>query len=170
MDKLEKLRKELKEARKFIKTDSYSMSIGEIINLYRDKELILNPAFQRLFRWNDEQKTKFIESILIGIPIPQIFVAQQAGGIWSIVDGVQRISTLLQLTGNLDYKEPLILHAVTSEVKTHIQICKLILKRFVAMGTCLAVDYNAGDRSCWFHNSTTACNDLVVSHLTFRKF
>lgn len=109
MDKLEKLREELKKARKFIKTDSYSMSIGEIINLYRDKELILNPAFQRLFRWDDDQKTKFIESILIGIPIPQIFVAQQAGGIWSIVDGVQRISTLLQLTGNLDYKKPLIL-------------------------------------------------------------
>ena len=85
------------------------MSIGEIINLYRDKQLILNPAFQRLFRWDDDQKTKFIESILIGIPIPQIFVAQQAGGIWSIVDGVQRISTLLQLTGNLDNKEPLIL-------------------------------------------------------------
>ena len=107
LKKAEKLIDELQQARKQIKTDSYSMSIGEIINLYRDEDLILNPAFQRLFRWDDEQKTKFIESILIGIPIPQIFVAQQSGGQWTIVDGVQRVSTLLQLTGNLKDKEPL---------------------------------------------------------------
>lgn len=110
MNKQETLLDELQAARKQIKTDSYSMSIGEIINLYRDEDLILNPAFQRLFRWNDAQKTKFIESILIGIPIPQIFVAQQSGGQWTIVDGVQRVSTLLQLTGNLKDKEPLILN------------------------------------------------------------
>ena len=109
MNKQEKLRNELQKARKQIKTDSYSMSIGEIINLFKEGDLILNPAFQRLFRWDDEQKTKFIESILIGIPIPQIFVAQQSSGQWTIVDGVQRISTLLQLTGNLNNKEPLLL-------------------------------------------------------------
>ena len=63
MNKQETLVDELQTARKQIKTDSYSMSIGEIINLYRDEDLILNPAFQRLFRWNDDQKTKFIESI-----------------------------------------------------------------------------------------------------------
>jgi uncharacterized protein with ParB-like and HNH nuclease domain len=109
LNKAESLLDELQKARKQIKTDSYSMSIGEIINLYRDGDLILNPAFQRLFRWDDDQKTKFIESILIGIPIPQIFVAQQSGGEWTIVDGVQRVSTLLQLTGNLKDKDPLVL-------------------------------------------------------------
>ena len=109
MNKQETLRNELQKARKQIKTDSYSMSIGEIINLFKEGDLILNPAFQRLFRWDDEQKTKFIESILIGIPIPQIFVAQQSSGQWTIVDGVQRVSTLLQLTGNLNNKEPLVL-------------------------------------------------------------
>jgi len=84
-----------------IKTDSYSMSIGEIINLYKDEELELNPAYQRLFRWKNSQKSKFIESILLGIPIPPIFVAQKEDGTWSIVDGVQRISTILQLTNDL---------------------------------------------------------------------
>ncbi len=105
----EKLLEELQKERKSIKTDSYSMSIGEVINLYKDGELKLNPAFQRLFRWEDEQKTDFIESILIGIPIPEIFVAQKRDGNWDIVDGVQRISTLLQLTGDLEGKEPLVL-------------------------------------------------------------
>jgi uncharacterized protein with ParB-like and HNH nuclease domain len=108
-NKQKSLLDELQKARKQIKTDSYSMSIGEIINLFKEGELILNPAFQRLFRWDDEQKTKFIESILIGIPIPQIFVAQQSSGQWTIVDGVQRVSTLLQLTGNLKDKKSLVL-------------------------------------------------------------
>lgn len=105
----ETLSTELEKERSNIKTDTYPMSIGEIMNLYKDKELILNPAFQRLFRWKDKQKTKFIESILLGIPIPPIFVAQQKSGVWSIVDGLQRLSTILQLTGDLVNKKPLVL-------------------------------------------------------------
>ena len=101
------LLEELEKERKSIKTDSYSMSIGEIINLYKDGDLKLNPAFQRLFRWSDFQKTKFVESILLGIPIPEIFVAQDKDGKWTIVDGVQRVSTILQLIGMLPEKDRL---------------------------------------------------------------
>ena len=85
------------------------MSVGELINLYKEQDLKLNPAYQRLYRWDDEHKTNFIESILIGIPIPPIFVAQKDDGKWDIVDGLQRISTLLQLTGDLPDYEPLVL-------------------------------------------------------------
>lgn len=109
MGKDEQLLAELSKERKTIKTDSYNMSIGEIINLYDEGDLILNPAFQRLFRWDDQKKTKFIESILIGIPIPEIFVAQKEDGKWDVVDGVQRISTILQLVGKLDGYSPLTL-------------------------------------------------------------
>lgn len=97
------------DARKDIKTDFYGMSMGEVVNLYKDGDIKLNPAYQRLFRWDDEQKTKFIESILLGIPIPSIFVAQKADGTWDIVDGVQRVSTLLQLMGELEGYAPLVL-------------------------------------------------------------
>lgn len=100
---------EVETARKEIKTDSYQMSIGEAISLYKEKEINLNPAYQRLFRWEDDQKTTFIESLIIGIPIPPIFVAQKEDGKWDVVDGVQRLSTIFQLTGDLANKEPLIL-------------------------------------------------------------
>jgi hypothetical protein len=109
MSKEANLNAELTLERKNIKTDSYMMSIGELINLYRDGDLELAPAYQRLFRWDDDQKSKFIESILLGIPIPPIFVAQKEGAVWSIVDGVQRLSTILQLTGELKNHPPLIL-------------------------------------------------------------
>ncbi|MEO5329603.1 MAG: DUF262 domain-containing protein [Magnetococcus sp. THC-1_WYH] len=104
------LEDEIDNARKEIITDGYDMSIGEIMNLYRDKELIINPAFQRLFRWDLPRKTKFVESIFLGIPIPPIFVFQNDKGTWELVDGLQRLSTIFELTGILDKMEtPLIL-------------------------------------------------------------
>lgn len=48
--------------------ESYQMSIGELINLYKDGELDIHPEFQRVFRWSDYQKTKLIESIMLNIP------------------------------------------------------------------------------------------------------
>lgn len=77
------------------------MSLGELTNLYKDGELIIRPAFQRLFRWDDDQKSRLVESILLGIPLPSIFVAQDDDGRWELVDGLQRVSTLLQLQGVL---------------------------------------------------------------------
>ncbi len=95
------LSEQILKLRKEISTDSYSMSIGELINLYVDKEIDIHPKFQRLFRWEEYQKTSFIESIMLNIPIPPIFVSQNKDGIWDVVDGVQRISTILQFVGKL---------------------------------------------------------------------
>src|SRR5450759_541677 len=99
------LNDELNEWRKEIKTDSYAMSIGEWINLYDSGELDVHPEYQRLFRWDSEQKSRFIESILLGIPIPPIFVAQKEDGQWDVVDGLQRLSTVFQLVGILKDEE-----------------------------------------------------------------
>lgn len=79
--------------------DSYQMSIGELINLYKEGEMDIHPEFQRVFRWNDYQKTKLIESIMLNIPIPSIFVNQNEDGVWDIIDGVQRLSTIFQFVG-----------------------------------------------------------------------
>lgn len=81
--------------------ESYQMSIGELINIYRDGEMDIHPEFQRVFRWSDYQKTKLIESIMLNIPIPQIFVSQSDDGTWDIIDGVQRLSTIFQFVGIL---------------------------------------------------------------------
>lgn len=92
---------EIQTARKKVVTDGYEMSLGEIINLYKEGELIIDPVFQRLFRWDDERKSRFIESLILGIPVPPIFVYQHDTGVWELIDGLQRISTVLQLTGDL---------------------------------------------------------------------
>lgn len=95
------LEKEINCRTKEIKTDGYPMSIGELINLYKEDELEIHPEFQRIFRWSNNQKTKFIESILLGIPIPPIFVSQREDGVWDVVDGLQRLSTIFEFVGIL---------------------------------------------------------------------
>lgn len=93
--------KEIDKARLQIHTDSYPMSIGELVNLYEEKELIINPEFQRVYRWNSTQKSRLIESIFLGIPLPSIFVSQRNDGVWDVVDGLQRLSTILSFMGKL---------------------------------------------------------------------
>ena len=96
------LRDELDAARKNIKTDSYPISIRELASLYKDGELDIHPEFQKFLRWKPEQKTKLIEFILLGIPIPSIFVFRRTeDGVLDVVDGLQRISTILHFMGEL---------------------------------------------------------------------
>lgn len=92
-------------AQKEIISDGYDMSVGEVMNLYKDKELKINPEFQRLFRWDQTQKTRFVESLLLGIPIPPIFVVQDEEGVWELIDGLQRLSTVLEFAGLLRDKD-----------------------------------------------------------------
>jgi hypothetical protein len=99
------LKNEIEKARQQIVKDGYEMSVGELMSLYGDKRLIINPDFQRHFRWDELQKTNFIESLLLGIPIPPIFVFQTDQGGWELVDGLQRLSTVFEFAGILKDSE-----------------------------------------------------------------
>lgn len=92
--------------RREISSDNISMSIGEILNLYKDGELDIHPEFQRVFRWLPEQKSRLIESLLLGIPLPPIYVATDETGKWEVIDGVQRLSTIFEFTGDLVGPKP----------------------------------------------------------------
>ena len=108
------LQDEIVERSSKIFRDAYQMSIGELINIYRDGEMDIHPEFQRVFRWSESQKTRLIESIMLNIPIPSIFVSQNDEGVWDVIDGVQRLSTIFQFVGifkddNNKEIEPLVL-------------------------------------------------------------
>jgi hypothetical protein len=95
------LETEIESAQRLVRTDAYQLSIGEVVNMYRERELLINPDFQRLFRWDIGQKSKLIESLFLGIPLPPIFVFEQDDGKWELIDGLQRVSTLLEFMGQL---------------------------------------------------------------------
>jgi hypothetical protein len=82
-----------------------SPSNKKVSSLYKDikrNNLILQPDFQRRFVWNNKHKEKFIDTILSGYPIPEIYVAQRGIDIDTIeseevvVDGQQRLHTIIE--------------------------------------------------------------------------
>lgn len=110
------LSEEIENAQRLVRTDAYQMSVGEIVSMYDSREIIIDPEFQRLFRWKIGQRSKLIESMLLGIPLPPIFVFEKADGSWELIDGLQRISTILEFMGRLrgpdgNLKPPSILEA-----------------------------------------------------------
>ena len=92
---------QIRKYRQEIKSERMDMSFGEIINMYREKEIIISPEYQRAFRWDEQHQSAFIESILLGIPFPPIFVATNPDSKWELIDGLQRISTVLSFFGEL---------------------------------------------------------------------
>ncbi len=101
-NRIENLEKQITDERARLSTDRMDISFGELINMYKAGELVIRPEYQRLFRWTRTQKTALIESILLGIPVPPVFVAEDGNGIWELVDGLQRVSTIVSFFGELD--------------------------------------------------------------------
>ena len=95
------LHAEIAKHRAEIRSDGYSMSVGELISMYQQGEIDIRPQFQRFYRWTDFQKSRLVESLVLGIPIPSIFVSQRTDGVWDVIDGQQRLSTIFELAGIL---------------------------------------------------------------------
>ena len=95
------LKNEIEEAKRSVNTDTGQITLGEVAKMYASSELNILPEFQRLFRWTIDRKSNFVESILIGIPIPPAFVYENENGTWELIDGLQRISTVLEFMGVL---------------------------------------------------------------------
>lgn len=68
------------------------LSFRELVSMYEEDELV-KPELQRKYVWDKVEASRFIESILLGLPVPSIFLAQ-AGSQKLIVDGYQRIMTV----------------------------------------------------------------------------
>lgn len=84
-----------------IRTRSLDLSFNELLDMYMDKELIIDPEYQRLFRWSVGKQSRFIESLLLELPIPPIFVIELEEGVYELIDGLQRISSYLNFRGEL---------------------------------------------------------------------
>lgn len=93
------LQKQLMEQKMKVDFNTYDLSIKELISMVNDKLINIAPEYQRQFRWDKERQSSLIESIFLGIPIPSLFMATNADGTWELIDGVQRVSTILCFAG-----------------------------------------------------------------------
>lgn len=83
------LQEELETVRDNLYNDQYDMSIGELLSLYEDGGLVIHPDNSGAYDLNSEQKTRIIESLLIGLPTPSITVITDEQGCWELVEGEQ---------------------------------------------------------------------------------
>ncbi|WP_395672047.1 DUF262 domain-containing protein [Phenylobacterium sp.] len=82
-----------------IRITTKAFSLREVVDQIRSREIDLAPDFQREYVWSARQRTRLIESILLGIPLPAFYFNQAFDGTYQVVDGVQRLSTIALFMG-----------------------------------------------------------------------
>jgi 5-methylcytosine-specific restriction endonuclease McrA len=91
-----------------INYESHPLTVQHVLNLYDRRELNLNPGFQRDSVWSLSDRRKLIESMALGYPLPAIFLYKREHDgrlIYDVIDGKQRLETILRFTGRVRGKK-----------------------------------------------------------------
>ena len=90
---------QIKEMQKQIDYDTRDFTIELLISKFEKKEFFI-PPYQREFVWKSKNKTLFLESVFLGLPIPFMFFADCDNGKQEVIDGAQRMQTLVEFYNN----------------------------------------------------------------------
>lgn len=104
------LETQLKEQRRTVDFDTFDIHVQQLLQMLKEGQIWAAPRYQRLFRWDDTRCSQFIESLMLGIPIPSLFMATNPDSSWEVVDGLQRLSALVKFAGGDDLRKKLNLH------------------------------------------------------------
>lgn len=110
---------QLDREKRTVSFDAFDISVQQLIDMVKNGQIEIAPDYQRHFVWKEPRESELIESVFLGLPIPSLFMAANKDGTWEVVDGVQRLSTLLHYFGSdelLDIvgrKSPLSLEGLT---------------------------------------------------------
>ncbi|MGL4463999.1 MAG: DUF262 domain-containing protein [Planctomycetia bacterium] len=85
--------RQIRGIQKEIKFDTRDFPIETIVGRFIKGNFFI-PPYQREFIWSEDDQSQFIESVVMGLPIPMMFLAENDDGLFEIVDGAQRIQTL----------------------------------------------------------------------------
>jgi hypothetical protein len=126
---------------KKVSTQSLDLSFNELLDMYDNKELDISPDYQRLFQWTEGARSRFIESLLLEMPVPPIYVVEEEDNKYLLIDGLQRISSYLHLRGKLI--APQLDPPVAEGQKLRLTDCDIVKelngKTFDDLGTALQI-------------------------------
>lgn len=77
-----------------------SRTVHDVLRRIEKDQFILDPDFQRAFVWEEERQSRLIESVLLRIPLPVMYLAENPDGKLVVVDGLQRLTTFQRFVGN----------------------------------------------------------------------
>ncbi len=83
-----------------IRVDTKQLSLRQVYDMIKADDIDLTPDFQRNLVWDDLRQSRLIESVLLRIPLPIFYFAQDEDGKISVVDGLQRLSTIERFMDN----------------------------------------------------------------------
>lgn len=86
---------EIRDERRNVGFDSYDITVKQLVDMVGEKQIHISPDYQRKFVWDEVRQSQLIESIFLGIPIPSLFMATNEDSTWEVIDGLQRLTTLL---------------------------------------------------------------------------
>lgn len=101
------LAKQLGEQRRTVDFDSFDIQVQQLLGMLEEAQIWIAPAYQRQFRWDDARCSELIESLMLGIPIPNIFMATNSDNTWEVVDGLQRLSAIVKFAGSNELRRKL---------------------------------------------------------------
>lgn len=84
-----------------VRTRQLDLSFNELADMYETGELIIQPEYQRLFRWTEGSQSRFVETLILELPIPPIFLMETEENVYELIDGLQRVSSYLNFRGLL---------------------------------------------------------------------
>lgn len=86
--------KKYADTQKRLVTQKMDLYIPSLKDMLLNDVIDLDPIFQRRDRWTKVQQSKLIESIIMGVPIPPIFLAEEEYDFYSVMDGKQRLTAI----------------------------------------------------------------------------
>lgn len=96
----EQLSQQLGIQRRTVDFDTFDIQLQQLLGMLNERQISVAPSYQRQFRWNDERCSQLIESLMLGIPVPNLFMATNDDHTWETVDGVQRLSAIVKFAGD----------------------------------------------------------------------
>lgn len=83
-----------------IRVDSSTMSLRQVFDMLKDGDINMSPDFQRNLVWDQQRKSRLIESILLRIPLPVFYFSADNKGQLAVVDGLQRLTAIKEFMEN----------------------------------------------------------------------
>jgi hypothetical protein len=81
-------------------TQPYDLAVSDLVRQVSNKDLKLNPVYQRRYVWDDKKASKLVESLLINVPIPVCYLAEEKDSTRTTIDGQQRLRSLYRYLEN----------------------------------------------------------------------
>lgn len=103
----DKLARQLSEQRRTVDFDTFDIQVQQLLRMLEDGQISIAPAYQRQFRWGRDRCSQLVESLILGIPIPNLFMATNEDNTWEVVDGLQRLSAIVKFAGNDELRQRL---------------------------------------------------------------